>query len=58
MLVYRLYSLLGLAGIVAYRAALAVAIVASLHHLIRLCEPRFLVATGLTALAALAVAPA
>jgi hypothetical protein len=57
VLVFRLYSLLGLAGIVAYRAALALAIVAALHHLIRKREPRFLVATGITALAALAVAP-
>jgi hypothetical protein len=57
VLVFRLYSVFGLAGIVAYRAALAVAIVAALHHLIRRREPRFLVATGLTAAAALAVAP-
>ena len=57
VMVFRLYSLFGLAGIVIYRVALAVAVVAALHHLIRGREPRFLVATGLTALAALAVAP-
>jgi hypothetical protein len=57
VLVFRLYALFGLAGIVAYRVAMAVAIVAALHHLIHRREPRFLVATGLTAVAALAMAP-
>lgn len=57
LLVYGLYTLFGLAGIVIYRVAMAVAIVAALHRLIRRREPRFLVATGLTAAAALAMAP-
>lgn len=57
VLVYRLYEVFGLAGIVAYRVAMSLAIVAALHRLIRRREPRFLVATGLTASAALALAP-
>jgi len=57
VLVFLLHQAFGLAGIVVYRVALAVAIVAALHHLIRRRESRFLVATGLTAVATLAVAP-
>src|SRR5262249_50899088 len=53
VLVYRLYEMLGLAGIVVYRVAMSLAVVAALHRLIRRREPRFLVATGLTAAAAL-----
>jgi hypothetical protein len=54
--VYGLYQRLGLAGVIVYRAALALAVVAAFHRLVARREPRFLVATGLTALAALAVA--
>jgi hypothetical protein len=57
VLVYRLYETFGLAGIVAYRVALSLAVVAALHRLIRRREPNFLIATGLTAAAALTVAP-
>lgn len=57
VLVYRLYETFGLAGIVAYRVAMSLAVVAALHRLIRRREPRFLVATGLTAAAALTLAP-
>ncbi|HWG44096.1 MAG TPA: hypothetical protein VN688_15065 [Gemmataceae bacterium] len=57
VLVFRLHEMFGLAGIVAYRVVLAVAVVAALHRLIGRREPRFLVATGLTAVTALAVAP-
>jgi hypothetical protein len=57
VLVYRLYELFGLAGIVVYRVAMSLAVVAALHRLIRRREPRFLVATGLTGVSALALAP-
>jgi hypothetical protein len=57
VLVYHLYALFGLAGILAYRVVLALAVTAALHHLIRRREPRFFVATLLTALAVLALAP-
>ncbi|HTU91349.1 MAG TPA: hypothetical protein VMF69_14810 [Gemmataceae bacterium] len=57
VLVYRLYEAFGLAGIVAYRVAMSLAVVAALHRLVRRREPRFLVATFLTALAALALVP-
>ncbi len=54
--VYELYAWLGLAGIIVYRVALALTIVAAVHHLIARCEPRFLRATLLTGLAVLALA--
>jgi hypothetical protein len=57
VLVFQLYEGFGLAGIVIYRVAMSLAVVAALHLLVRRREPRFLVATGLTALAALALAP-
>jgi hypothetical protein len=57
VLVYRLYEAFGLAGIVIYRVLMSLAVVAALHRLIRRREPRFLAAIGLTALAALALAP-
>jgi hypothetical protein len=53
---WNLYQALGLTGVVLYRAVMALAVVAAIHALIRLLEPRFLVATGLTGAAALAVA--
>jgi hypothetical protein len=57
VLVFRLHEWFGLAGIAAYRVALSLAVVAALHRLVRRREPRFLAATGLTAVAALALAP-
>jgi hypothetical protein len=57
VLVFRLHQSFGLAGIVAYRVAMSLAVVAALHRLVRRREPRFLVATGLTAVATLALAP-
>jgi hypothetical protein len=57
VLLYGLYQAFGLAGVVVYRAAMALAVVAAVHALARRLERRFLVATGLTAAAVLAVAP-
>jgi hypothetical protein len=56
VLVFGLYHWLGLAGVVAYRVALSLAVVAALHRLVARREGRFLVATALTAAATLAVA--
>jgi hypothetical protein len=56
VVVYGLYRWLGLAGVIVYRAALALAVVAAFGRLVARREPRFLVATGLTALAALSLA--
>jgi hypothetical protein len=56
VLVHGLVQTFGLAGVVLYRLALALAVVAALHALVRRFEPRFLVATGLTAAGTLAVA--
>jgi hypothetical protein len=56
VLVYELYRWLGLAGIIAYRVALALAVVAALHRLVTRREPRFLPAAALTAAAILALA--
>ncbi len=57
ILVYRLYETFGLAGIVAYRVAMSLAVTAALHRLIRRREPRFLVASGLTAVSVFALTP-
>lgn len=57
VLAYWLYTVFGLAGIVAYRVSMSLAVVAALHRLIRRREPRFLVATCLTAAAAFALTP-
>jgi hypothetical protein len=54
--VYGLYAWLGLAGVIVYRVALALAVVAAVHHLVARREPRFLRATLLTGLAVLALA--
>jgi hypothetical protein len=56
VLLFGLYRGLGLAGVVVYRAALALAVVAAVHRLVARRERRFLVATGLTAAAGLALA--
>jgi hypothetical protein len=56
VVLFFLHKHLGLAGIVVYRVALALAVVAAVHRLVARREPRFLVATGLTAAGALAVA--
>jgi hypothetical protein len=53
---YGLYAWLGLAGVIAYRVALALAVVAAVHHLIARRERRFLRATLLTGLAVMALA--
>jgi hypothetical protein len=57
VLVFRLHELFGLTGIVVYRAALSLSIVAAFHRLILRREPRFLVATGLTLVATVALSP-
>ncbi len=57
VLVYALWSRFGLAGVVVYRAVLALAVVAAVHRLVARPEPRFLVAIGLTGAAVLALAP-
>jgi hypothetical protein len=57
VLLYGLVQAFGLAGIIVYRAGLSLLVVAAVHSLIRRLESRWLVATGLTAAAALALAP-
>ena len=57
LLVYGLYLWHGLAGILLYRLVFSLAIVAALHRLAAKREPRFVVATGLVALAVLAIVP-
>jgi hypothetical protein len=56
VLLFGLFQAFGLAGIVVYRAALALAIVFALHRFVARREPRFLIATSLTAAAVLALA--
>ncbi len=53
VLVYGLYEAFGLAGIVIYRAAMSLAVVAVLHRLIHRRVANFHVALGLTAIASL-----
>jgi hypothetical protein len=57
VVVYGLYQTFGLAGIVIYRAGMSLAIVAMFHRLIYRRKPPFLVALGLTGIAALASTP-
>ena len=57
VLVYGLYEAFGLAGIVIYRAAMSLAVVAVLHRLIHRRVANFHVALGLTAIASLAMTP-
>jgi hypothetical protein len=57
VLLYGLYSWLGLAGIIVYRAALSLAVVAALHRLVARRDPHGLRATALTVAGALAIAP-
>ena len=57
VLVYGLYTRIGLYGIVLFRALMALAIAVAVHCLVAKREPRFLVATVLAALAFLALAP-
>ncbi len=54
---FGLHQALGLTGVLLYRVLLSVAVVAALHRLVARREPRYLVATALTAAAALAVTP-
>src|SRR5579872_3895529 len=56
VLVYGLERAFGLAGALIYQTALALAVVAAVHRLVARREPRFLVSTGLTAAAVLALA--
>jgi hypothetical protein len=57
VLVYGLYSWLGLAGLIVYRAGLSLAVVAALYRLVARREPHFLRAAGLTAAGTFALAP-
>src|SRR5262245_45654741 len=56
VVLWKLYEAFGLAGVVLYRAGMALAVVAAIHALVRRLERRFLVATALTGVAVLAVA--
>jgi hypothetical protein len=56
LLLHGLHAAFGLAGIVVYRAALSLAVVAAFHALVCRLDKRFLVSTALTAAAALATA--
>ncbi len=55
VLVYGLHRGLGLIGILLYQIVLAIAVVAAVHHLVVKREPRFVVASGLVALATVAI---
>jgi len=57
VLVFKLYQVLGLGGVLLCRVVLALAVVAGCHRLVARREPRFLVATLLTGVAALAISP-
>ena len=57
VLVFQLYQVLGLGGVLLCRVVLALAVVAGCHRLVARREPRFLVATLLTGVAALAISP-
>jgi hypothetical protein len=56
VVLWQLYQALGLAGVIAYRAVMALAVVAALHALVRRLDRRFLVAAALTGAGVLAVA--
>jgi hypothetical protein len=56
VLVYGLQRAFGLAGAIVYQTVLALAVVAAVHRLVARREPRFVVATALTAVAVLALA--
>jgi hypothetical protein len=55
VVLHGLFSAFGLAGIIVYRALFSLAIVAAVHALVCRLEKRFLVATGLTIVATLAL---
>jgi len=57
VLVYGLYSALGLTGILLYRVILSFAVVAAVHRLVAKREPRFIVATNIVLLAVLGILP-
>jgi hypothetical protein len=57
VLIYQLYQWLGLAGIIVYRVLMSVAVVVAFQRLVSRVEPRFLVSTVLSAVAAFAVFP-
>ena len=56
VLVYELHRAFGLAGAIIYQTVLALTVVAAVHRLVARREPRFLVATALTAAGVLALA--
>jgi hypothetical protein len=55
VLLCNLYTWLGLAGVIVYRVGMAFAIVAVVHRLVARREPRFLVASSLTAAGVFAI---
>lgn len=57
VLVFGLYQWLGLAGVIVYRVVLSLAVVAGFQRLAARVEPRFLLSTLLSTIAALAVYP-
>jgi len=57
VLVYGLYSALGLTGILLYRVVLSFAVVAAVHRLVAKREPRFVIATNIVLLAVLGILP-
>jgi hypothetical protein len=57
VLIYGVYSALGLSGILLFRVGMCLAIVALLHRLITRREPSFLAALGLTLWASFAMLP-
>jgi hypothetical protein len=57
VLIHRLHTWLGLAGVVVYRALMSYAILAALHRFIARREPRFVVATSLAGVTFVALLP-
>lgn len=57
VVLYTAYAALGLAGVVLCRTVLVLLAIVSLHQLIARREPRFLVATGLAGVCAMALVP-
>ncbi len=56
VVIYGLFRAFGLAGVIVYRVAMSLAIVAAVHALVCRLEKRFVVATALTAAATLTIA--
>jgi hypothetical protein len=55
LVIYGLYQVLGLAGILIYRVAMVYAVAVAIHRFVSKREPRFVMATGLTGLAFLPI---